>query len=123
MDGNSTATGTPSLVKSGSLSLTQNTGFVAGDQVMLRFRMMADYASHGWGWLIDNLKIQGGTQSISSLEVPNTLPVIVSDKVYINNSASAGTQVSLQVTDVDNDNISYQMLSGENLLGFGSRGK
>ncbi len=123
VSGNSMAEATPSLVKNHTLSLTQNTGFVAGDQVMLRFRMMADYASFGWGWLIDNLKIQGSAQTISSLEVPNALPVIVSDKVYISNSSSAGAQISLQVTDADNDNLSYQMLSGGSLLGFGSRGK
>ncbi len=123
VSGNSLASGTPSLVKNHTLSLTQNTGFVVGDQIILRFRMMADYAAYGWGWLIDNLKIQGSAQAISSLEIPNTLPLIISDKVYISNSASAGAQISLQVSDADNDNLSYQMLSGGNLLGFGSRGK
>ena len=121
--GNSTATGTPSLVKSQTLSLTQNTGFVAGDQVLLRFRLLADLSSYGWGWMIDNLKIQGSTQTIASLEPANSLPVIGSDKVYISNSASAGAQISLSVSDADNDNLSYQMLSGGGLLGFGSRGK
>jgi hypothetical protein len=123
VNGSSTATGIPSLVKTRTLSLTQNTGFTLGDQVMLRFRMMADYAAFGWGWLIDNLKIQGSTQTISNLEIQNSLPVIVSDKVYISNSATTGSQISLTVTDPDNDNLSYQMLSGGNLLGFGSRGK
>lgn len=122
-NGNSAGVGALSLLKTRSLSLTQNAGFVAGDQILLRFRMLADQASYGWGWLIDNVKIQGSTQTIAALEPANNLPVIQSDKIYISNSTAAGTQINLTVSDADNDNLTYQVQSGGALLGFGSRGK
>ena len=33
--------------------------FNAGDTIIIRFRLFADEATHGWGWVIDNLNIQG----------------------------------------------------------------
>ena len=33
--------------------------FSAGDTILIRFRLFADEYTHGWGWVIDNLIIQG----------------------------------------------------------------
>ncbi len=35
------------------------TAFSAGDTILIRFRLFADANTHGWGWAIDNLVIQG----------------------------------------------------------------
>lgn len=35
------------------------TAFSAGDTILIRFRLFADGYTHGWGWLVDNLVIQG----------------------------------------------------------------
>mgnify|MGYP001593191421 FL=1 len=32
--------------------------FNVNDQVIIRFRLHADVGAHGWGWAVDNLKIQ-----------------------------------------------------------------
>lgn len=55
-DGNSLAVGTSSLFRSRVLNLRNQ--FAGGDVVQLRFRLFADQAAHGWGWAIDNLRIQ-----------------------------------------------------------------
>jgi hypothetical protein len=37
----------------------QATGnFAPNDVILIRFRLFADQLAHGWGWQIDNLKIQ-----------------------------------------------------------------
>lgn len=48
--------GDPSLFKPRVLDLLKN--FKAGDEILLRFRLFSDPAAAGWGWAIDNLKIQ-----------------------------------------------------------------
>jgi len=61
---NSTAVGDPSLYQTRTYNLLSK--FSAGDQVIFRFRMYIDEIAHGWGWAIDNLKIQ----------IDDTAPVI-----------------------------------------------
>jgi hypothetical protein len=53
---NSQAIGDPTLYKSRALNLL--TKFAAGDEVVIRFRLFSDHGAAGWGWAIDNLKIQ-----------------------------------------------------------------
>jgi len=60
-DGNSTASGNPSLMKKREIDMLSSGKFKAGDQVIIRFRLHADVGSHGWGWWIDNLNIQGSS--------------------------------------------------------------
>jgi hypothetical protein len=57
-DNNSTALGDKSLYINNEIDLTANGNFIAGDTVLIRFRMYIDPFAHGWGWAIDNLKIQ-----------------------------------------------------------------
>lgn len=42
--------------------------FKNGDVIMLRFRMLADDASNGYGWVIDDLEIQGKLTSVNESE-------------------------------------------------------
>jgi len=76
--GNSLATGDPSLFRTHTVELgpnVQNTSagredgaagqvaagpFAVGDTVFVRFRMVTDGGSTGWGWAIDNVKVQEG---------------------------------------------------------------
>ena len=55
---NSTGAGDPSLFKQRIIDMTGNGNFVSGDEVVIRFRLFADQLVHGWGWAIDNVKIQ-----------------------------------------------------------------
>ncbi len=68
-DGNSTATGDPTLYRPRTIDLLQT--FEEGDEVILRFRTYIDQLANAWGWTIDNLKIQ----------IDETPPLILHDHV------------------------------------------
>ncbi|MBD2752148.1 T9SS type A sorting domain-containing protein [Spirosoma validum] len=42
--------------------------FKAGDQILIRFRLLADQLAYGWGWAIDNLRIQAPAQLVLANE-------------------------------------------------------
>ena len=48
--------GDPSLFRSRSINMLDK--FKAGDEIVIRFRLFSDPGAAGWGWAIDNLKIQ-----------------------------------------------------------------
>ncbi|MCW5912118.1 MAG: zinc-dependent metalloprotease [Cyclobacteriaceae bacterium] len=84
---NSTAVGAPSLFKPRSLNLLNK--FEAGDEVVIRFRLYSDPFAAGWGWAIDNLRIQ----------VDETAPAILHNHVdYLLTGASI-ISVAFQTTD------------------------
>ena len=56
---NSLAVGTPDLYQYHHIDLLQDDNFAGGDTILIRFRLFSDPYAHGWGWVIDNLKIQG----------------------------------------------------------------
>ncbi len=56
--GNSTAVPSSSLIKSQEIDMLASGKFNVNDEVIIRFRLHADVGAHGWGWAIDNLKIQ-----------------------------------------------------------------
>jgi hypothetical protein len=58
VDNNSTTIGTPSLFRPRVINMLDK--LRANETVLLRFRLFADQAAHGWGWAIDNLQIQSG---------------------------------------------------------------
>ena len=55
---NSAAEGTPNLFAPRTISMVENRNFNAGDVVFVRFRLFSDPFAFGWGWAIDNLRIQ-----------------------------------------------------------------
>jgi hypothetical protein len=79
-DGNSTAVATSSLVKSHEINMLASGKFNVNDQVIIRFRLHADVGAHGWGWAVDNLKIQG----------PKVDPILALEP----SSLSSGLQIS-----------------------------
>lgn len=66
---NSTGVGDPTLYKPRVINILSSGNFAAGDEITIRFRLYADELVHGWGWAIDNLRIQ----------VDETAPVILHD--------------------------------------------
>jgi hypothetical protein len=65
------------------INLTTSGKFIAGDNVLIRFRLSADAANAGWGWAIDNLSIQGPVTAIEPVSDDMSLSVYP-------NPASAG---------------------------------
>ena len=56
---NSKAGGFPAMYRSRAIPLLgPKSAFRAGEQILIRFRLFADQLSYGWGWAIDNLRIQ-----------------------------------------------------------------
>ena len=55
---NSTEVGRASYYINRELSLVANENFQAGDTIFIRFRLFSDPYAHGWGWAIDDLRIQ-----------------------------------------------------------------
>jgi hypothetical protein len=54
----SQAIGTPSMFKNHSINLIGSGDFDIGDKILVRFRLHSDPYAYGWGWAIDNLKVQ-----------------------------------------------------------------
>jgi hypothetical protein len=50
--------GTSSLFRKRTIKMLSSGDFVGGDVVLIRFRLFSDELTYGWGWAIDNLKIQ-----------------------------------------------------------------
>ena len=55
-NGNSKAIGTLNYYKHNQINLLNS--FSAGSEIFIRFRLYSDNKSAGWGWAIDNLKVQ-----------------------------------------------------------------
>jgi len=59
---NARRNGSPSLIRKHEISLLNR--FPAGSLVFIRFRMYTDPGTTGWGWMIDNLEIQGNLVAV-----------------------------------------------------------
>ncbi len=57
-ENNSTEVGRASYYVNRKLSLVENGNFQEGNTIFIRFRLFSDPYSHGWGWAIDDLRIQ-----------------------------------------------------------------
>lgn len=88
---NSKAGGFPAMYRKRDIPLLgAKSPFKAGEQVIIRFRLFADQLSYGWGWSIDNLRIQA----------PPAPPVLAVDpisltsfRVYPNPVRSGSVQI------------------------------
>lgn len=117
-DNNSTAAGTQAMYRQREINLLSNGEIIAGDEVLIRFRLFADEVAHGWGWAIDNLNIQLDLESpdithnhIDFLTSLNdfTISADVTDNIEVD---SVG--VNILVNGVDQGNIPMAQTIGTN---------
>ena len=54
---NSTFVGTESMLKKHTIFYRPSDNISAGDTLLLRFRLYSDPFANGWGWVIEDLKI------------------------------------------------------------------
>ncbi len=87
----SLAVGDPTLFKPRSLNLL--TSFKAGDEVLIRFRLFSDPGAAGWGWAIDNLKIQ----------IDDVPPILQHN--HVNYKIGTTTPISLTVSATDGSGL------------------
>jgi len=88
----STALGNKSLYHHHTINLLGNKYLRKGDNVYIRFRLFSDAFQNGWGWSIDNLKIQTTLTSNSSINSNNDeliiYPTISNGKFKIINNSN-----------------------------------
>lgn len=71
----SEAIGIPEWYVSREINLLENEQFAAGDTILIRFRLFSDPYAHGWGWAIDNLRIQNPTPVQQPVLSPGNISV------------------------------------------------
>ncbi|WP_165372197.1 T9SS type A sorting domain-containing protein [Emticicia agri] len=95
--------GTKALFRPRTIRMLITDNFVGGDVVLIRFRLFSDQLTHGWGWAIDNLKIQyplpppvlsvePGLEKLVTLS-PNPSP----DEIQISTSLARPGRVKMEV--------------------------
>jgi hypothetical protein len=57
VNGNSTFIGTESMLNEHSIYYPPSDKIAAGDTILIRFRLYSDPFANGWGWVIEDLKI------------------------------------------------------------------
>ena len=63
--------GTPSLFQPRTIDMTESGHFRAGDEIFVRFRLFSDPFAVGWGWAVDNLRIQDTPVSVEDFIANN----------------------------------------------------
>jgi Secretion system C-terminal sorting domain len=96
--------GDPSLFKPRVLNLLNK--FAAGDEVVIRFRLFSDPGAAGWGWAIDNLRIQ----------IDDVPPILSHNHI----DYSIGTTAKLPITVKATDNGGLKTLSVEYKINNGA---
>jgi Secretion system C-terminal sorting domain len=86
---NSNAAGDPSLYKQRIINMTSNGKFIPDDIIVIRFRLNTDQLVHGWGWTIDNLKIQ----------IDDAPPVMLHDHYNFFNLEAPTLSITTNVSD------------------------
>ncbi len=103
--GNSSAVGDPTLFKPRSIDMTATGYFKKDDIVVIRFRLMSDQLAAGWGWAIDNLKIQ----------IDETSPTILHNHLDLISSTTSSFDITADVKDfsgVKNIALQYSVNNG-----------
>ena len=83
--------------------ISLNEKFVAGDTILLRFRLFSDTNTNGWGWVIDNVAIQPNSTSnqIKELNALNVIyPVPCNDVLHVKLDNDFEKQPQLTVYDL-----------------------
>ena len=72
----SESTATESLFKRRTINMTSNGNFSVGDEVLIRFRLFSDPFAVGWGWVIDNLRIQDPKSAVEDFILEDNFTLI-----------------------------------------------
>jgi len=87
--------GNPDWYINREINLLENGNFKANDTILIRFRLFSDPYANGWGWTIDNLRIQRPVSAPSvSLSPGNIMiyPNPVNDKINVSVQAKSNIE-------------------------------
>lgn len=82
----STAVGIPDWYVTRDINLLENGNFKTNDTILIQFRLFSDPFAHGWGWTIDNLRIQSPLSTSAVILSPGNIfiyPNPFNDKIKI----------------------------------------
>ncbi len=104
-DGNSEALGASNMYRERMINLLAEDEFNGGEEVLIRFRLYSDAFAYGWGWVIDNIRIQGDLSGTGNdLFVDHDIRVFpnpVSGIVTLEGRLEQGIQgVNVIITDI-----------------------
>ncbi len=71
----STTTPIPDWYFNREINMLSNGNFDVGDTILIQFRLFSDPYAHGWGWTIDNLRIQQPVSSPQNVLGPTNVMV------------------------------------------------
>jgi hypothetical protein len=71
----STTIGIPEWYINREIQLLENGNFKANDTILIQFRLFSDPYANGWGWTIDNLRIQTPVSSQALVLSPGNIMV------------------------------------------------
>jgi len=71
----SNAVGIPDWYVTREINLLENGNFTVNDTILIQFRLFSDPYAHGWGWTIDNLRVQTPVSSPSNILSPGNISV------------------------------------------------
>ena len=118
-NGNSLAVGDPSLFKPRVINMLKSGDFKGGDQILIRFRMLADAGGYGWGWAVDNLNIQTGNPYVVKKIIPlASEPIIEQTELKLTPNPSNNGQFLLTAKfekSIVNLTLSIGTLSGTDI--------
>lgn len=72
---NSQSQGTPAMFAPRVIDMTANGAFQAGEIIFVRFRLFSDPFAVGWGWVIDDLKIQELSTAVNDFVIQENINI------------------------------------------------
>ena len=98
---NSTFVGTEDMLKKKTIYFKPSDKISANDTLMVRFRLYSDPYANGWGWVIENLKINPLVNAVNDITITKSVAYPNPGKGLIHitsdNSAGSGSQVRYSV--------------------------
>lgn len=101
----------PSLFRDHTINLLDT--FSAGDQILVRFRLFADGSVQGWGWVVDDLVVQGDASGVSNeqVEVPTAFELAQNYP----NPFNPSTTISYTLHETSDVRLSIYNVNGQHI--------
>lgn len=115
----SAAVGIPDWYVTRNINLLESGNFEVKDTILIQFRLFSDPFAHGWGWTIDNLRIQSPVSAASLILSPGSISVFpnpFSNKIKITvQAASEIEDLNIEIVSLFGQTITT--LQNKNVLG------
>ncbi len=106
----STAIGIPDWFVRREINLLENGNFKPNDTILIQFRLYSDPYAHGWGWTIDNIRIQNPVSTVSVILSPGNISVYpnpFNDKLNISIQAKSNIdELTIEIVNLFGQKIS-----------------